>query len=283
MKIIDFRSRPPFGKFLTEGNFYQSDSMVAFHAAYGSYPPKAVFSKSIDDYFQEMVENNIELCVTTTRKAWNFDGSVLVDLIQAYPDRFRGSVGVSPLNTKGQLDLDACFEEIDNYVNHNILSFVSLDPALDTFPWYFDDQKFYPLYEKLQNDDITVCLSWGGIWIPDMSYYYPAVIDRVARDFPKLKIVLCHGGYPWTKETCYAAFSRGNLYLCPDLYMWHAPGSQDYVTAANCRLKDRIVFASAYPALGMKDAVETFLNAGFEPDVLEKVMYSNAASLLKLE
>ena len=49
-----------------------------------------------------------------------------------------------------------------------------------------------------------------------------------------------------------------NVWLSPDGFMIDHPGSQDYVTAANYRLQDKILFGSLYPGVPLGYAVEKY-------------------------
>ncbi len=62
----------------------------------------------------------------------------------------------------------------------------------------------------------------------------PKYVDELAFTFPKLKIALCHGGWPFVAQACHVVMQHENVYLSPDVYMMSfTPGYQDYVTAAN--------------------------------------------------
>ncbi len=59
----------------------------------------------------------------------------------------------------------------------------------------------------------------------------PRYIDIVARDFPELKIVVSHGGYPWVNEMINVAQRNANVYLDLSEYE-HSPLS-DAVSAGS--------------------------------------------------
>jgi hypothetical protein len=111
----------------------------------------------------------------------------------------------------------------------------------------------------------------------------PQVIDQVVRDFPHLRVVVCHGGWPWVTQICALAFERANLYICPDIYQLNVPGCNEYVQAANYIIPDKILYGTTYPLISMKDGITCYQNSGFKPEVLDKVMYYNAANLLGIE
>lgn len=76
-------------------------------------------------------------------------------------------------------------------------------------------------------------------------------------------------------------FFQQNIYLSPDLYLFNQPGWQDYVTAVNTYMQDRFLYASAYPFMPIS-AVNNF-KAMFPENLLDKLLYQNAAKVLKLD
>lgn len=278
MKVIDIRVRPPFRSFSNAPFFDVDNFLEAFNANYGMTVSQSVREKSMELCIKEMDEVGIELAVVPLRKSWGIDNDDLKALQEAYPGRFMGFAGIEL--SKG---IEASLNEIDKSVTNGSCKGIAMEPGLDTFAYFVDDPRVYPIYEKCQAENIIIFFTWGGLLAPDMRYYDPHRIDYVARDFPNLKIVLCHAGWPFASEICSVAINRPNVYLGIDLYIVNAPGGQDYITAANYRLKDKILFGSAYPFMGFKEGVEYYKNCGFREEVLPNVMYHNAARLLGLE
>ena len=87
---------------------------------------------------------------------------------------------------------------------------------------------------------------------------------------------LGHAAWPWTTEIAHVAFKYENLYISPDLYIMHAPGSQDYIAAANYFIPEKVLFGSAYPVAGMKAAIELHRQVIGE-EAIEDVLGNNAA------
>ena len=75
------------------------------------------------------------------------------------------------------------------------------------------------MHEKCQREDILVTLVFGGLFGRGLEYYNPADLDKVARDFPDMNLVLTHGGWPYTTETCWIAYHRPKVTLSPDYWM----------------------------------------------------------------
>ena len=65
----------------------------------------------------------------------------------------------------------------------------------------------------------------------------------MARDFPKLKIVVSHGCYPWVNEIIMVVQRNRNVYLELSEYE-QSPFSEGYIQAANTMIGDKVIFAS---------------------------------------
>jgi len=69
----------------------------------------------------------------------------------------------------------------------------------------------------------------------------------------------------------------------PDFYVYlpGVPGADLYVQAANSYLGNRFLFATSFPSIPLKLAVEYFTRLPFKPEVLEKALYKNADWILE--
>jgi predicted TIM-barrel fold metal-dependent hydrolase len=159
----------------------------------------------------------------------------------------------------------------------------NIEPGALAWPMQLDDRRLYPIYAHLEDNNWPVILLSGANAGPDISYTGPEHLDRVLADFPKLTVVSSHGNWPWVQEIIHIAFRRPNLYLSPDMYLHNLPGMDDYIKAANGFLSDRFIFGTAYPLCPIVEYTEWFLRLPLKPDVMEKVLYQNAARVLGLE
>src|SRR3990172_1449969 len=119
----------------------------------------------------------------------------------------------------------------------------------------------------------------------DLAYGSPTPVAKVAKDFPKLKIVISHGAWPSVMPMIEVAFMRENVYVSPDLYIngIDTPGSQEYIKAAKSFMPGRLLFGTAYPSRPLKESVDAFRQLNLRPELHNKILYRNAARLLKLE
>jgi predicted TIM-barrel fold metal-dependent hydrolase len=60
------------------------------------------------------------------------------------------------------------------------------------------------------------------------------------------------------------------------------PGGRLYVEAANGALSDQIAFGSSYPFRAMRQSADDYAKLGFRDDVLDNVLFANAARLLRV-
>jgi uncharacterized protein len=104
--------------------------------------------------------------------------------------------------------------------------------------------------------------------------------DSVMGKFPKLKMLLAHGGYPSIPETLALAVKHPNVSICPDCYMFW-PGGQLYQQNIEM-LQDQFVYGSAFPFGNIDTSLEMTRKLPLSEGVMHKYLYGNAAALLKL-
>ena len=276
MKIIDFRVRPPLKGILKTAMYANAPRRDRFTRQLGLGPAPSAAKKSMPMLLKEMKAAGVVRGVIMARYS-DMLGSISNDdvraICKAYPKLFLGIAGVNPVSRK------AAVQEIDAAMKAGFRG-VTIEPGAYPVPLYADDRRLYPLYAHLEDRNIPVVVMTGGNAGPDLSYSSPIPIDRVAADFPTLRIVISHGNWPWVQEILHVAFRRPNVYLSPDMYLYNMPGMDDYVKAADGWLSDRFIYASAYPLVPLQDYAEWFMRLPIRPDSMEKCVYGNAAGLL---
>ena len=150
--------------------------------------------------------------------------------------------------------------------------------------YYPADPRMYPAYEVAQSLDSIVMFHTGTSLFPNTRIRFadPLLLDDVANDFPRLRILMCHGGRPfWYKQAEWMLRRHSNLHIdisgippaqIPD----HFPKLEQYY--------DRFVFGSDWPNLwSIKSQVEQVRRLPYNPEVIEAILWRNAACLLGLE
>jgi predicted TIM-barrel fold metal-dependent hydrolase len=278
MTIIDFRLRPPLAGFLTMALYTETERRDGITRIHGFEPAPSVRDKSMPLLLKEMDAAGVTMGVIIGRNSGRY-GSLSNDdvakMVADYPGRFVGTASIDPSNRK------IASEQINQAIKLGFRA-INIEPGSYALPLMVDDRRLYPIYAQCEDADIPVIIMAGGSAGPDLSYTEPTHIDRVAADFPSLKIVVSHGGWPWVHQMLHIAFRRPNIYLSPDQYLANLPGSDDYIRAADGFLADRFLYASSYPFTPVTGYSAWFQKLPIRPESMEKILYKNAAKLLRL-
>ena len=272
--IIDFRVRPPY-KSLGEGALWNLERRKSFAARFGKGISPSIEEKSMDLLIQEMDECGVDKGVVQVRLSIGMKNEDLASLLEEYPDRFIGMIGVTPW------DVETALADIDKYVVNGNATGIIIEHGFCNPPITADDERNFPIYEMCQKLNIPVTLSFGGFLGPKVDHNAPPMIDTITEAFPDLVLILAHGGWPYVQEMAHTAFNHKNVYLSPDIYAVNVPGSVDYMAAMNYFIPEKMIFGSAYPVIGMKDMVDHYKEYLF-PEVYAQIMYENAKKVLKI-
>lgn len=274
--IIDFRIRPPVGGFRDTLMYSAGERRDGFTRTVGFEPSLAAQKQSMDLLLQEMDQAGVERGVVVGRLAGTLGSVPNADvqrIVQTHPTRFIGAASLDPTSRIG-----AC-QTIDSALEAGF-KLINIEPGSYPIPMHADDRRLYPIYAHCEDRQVPVILMVGGTAGPDLSYSDPIRTDRVLADFPHLKVVVAHGGWPWVTEILHVAFRRTNMYLSPDMYFSRMPGWEQYVAAADTFLSDRMLYASSFPFCPVKDYKDWFETLPIRPESLAKVMGGNAKKLL---
>ncbi len=278
MKVIDFRLRPPLKGYLNTVMYSQAarrDRITGYH---GMTPARSAQEQSIGLLLQEMDEAGITHGVAMGRYSGPY-GTVsnedVAAIVKEHAGRFIGVASIDPSDRRQAI------AQIEAAKASGLIG-VNLEPGAYPQPLYADDRRLYPIYAYCEDNGVPVVMMAGGSAGPDLSYTMPVHVDRVAGDFPKMKLAISHGGWPWVSEILHVAFRRENVYISPDQYLAGMPGHDEYVRAANGYLADRFLYASSYPFTSAKDYLAWFRQLLIRPEVMERLLYRNAAAFLGL-
>lgn len=230
---------------------------------------------------REMDEAGIDLAVVPGRDEFGVTYEELLSLSAAYPGRFILFPSVDPLS--GQKALD----EVRRTVIEGEGKGIAIESGF-TPETYFsaDDPRLFPLYALLEEHGIPLLLNYSAHALKGMPFdpEAPRRIDIVARRFPGLKLILAHGGWPWTRECIALAMIQKNVYLLPDAYGTIAPGSEDYAKAAHKLARGKILFGSAHPLAPTLHASRYVAEHwGLDEEMQQELFYGVAAHILGLE
>ena len=178
-----------------------------------------------------------------TRHGTGLDNLRFLELIEPYDDVFRGFASVDP--HRGEV----AAEELRRAVDAGCIG-LKLHPGYQDFlPDELEGAR--PVYRMAQELHVPVLFHQGTTRLQP-SYIRPCRpvhLDRVAVDFPDLRIVMAHVGYPWVDEGIQVAWRNHNVFvdlagILPKYYppqVWHFLQMPD--------LRERVLFGSDYPML----------------------------------
>ena len=153
-----------------------------------------------------------------------------------------------------------------------------------------DDRQLYPLMETINGLRVPVMIDVGttgmGAGTPGglgaiIRHAHPSAIDRLAANFPDLKIVVAHPGWPWTEEMIAVALHKGNVSW--ELSGWAPKYFPDSLRRdIRGRLQDKIMFGSDYPSIPYERLFREWRELGYSDELMEKIFHGNAERILGL-
>ena len=154
-----------------------------------------------------------------------------------------------------------------------------------------NDRRFYPVYAAIEEAGVPALFHTGqtgiGAGLPGghgikLRYSDPMLLDDVAADFPDLTIVMAHPAVPWVDAQISIATHKANAYL--DLSGW----SPKYfpiqlVRASNSILREKVLFGSDFPVIGVDRWRTDFATLDIKPAVAPLIFRENALRVLGIE
>lgn len=132
--------------------------------------------------------------------------------VSRFPDRIVGCVYIDPRRP------DAC-SIVDDYAGRGFRCVKMFPPA----GFYPDDEKYFHVYERIAKHGLPILFHTGqtglvyadstGRRATDSFCAHPMRLDKVAKAFPEIPVVVAHMGYPHYMEAWSMAWVNPNLYL----------------------------------------------------------------------
>ena len=279
-RIIDMRNRPAF-----LADFYGArPGTAAYNAA--KWLNRRVGAKDdehfrrsydLEGFVSEIREAGITRAVVVGRDTP--DLSIPNDTIHQITAAHEELVGVASVDSQTQ-GTKGAVAEIDRAVNRLGLKAVNCEPGFGKPALRADDVSLRPVYDACAQLGVPVFIM-SGPTTPDLDDNDPVAIGRVAREFPKLRIICSYGFYPRVNEIVGVAFRYENVSVSPDMYFF-LHGSRLYIEAANAFMRNQLLFGTSYPFRPMKQTIDDFLALGLNDEVLDDVLFNNANRMAEL-
>jgi predicted TIM-barrel fold metal-dependent hydrolase len=195
-----------------------------------------------------------------------------------FPGRFHGLAGVDPsTGMRGLRELERAVTEYGFVGAHLYPHWFELAP---------DHARYYPFYAKCCELDVPIMMQVGHCLDYQRDRILPSVgrpitLDRVAIDFPELKLIGIHLGWPWTDEMIAVSFKHENVYVAGDAYApKHWPRA--FVEYANSWGREKCLFGTDWPVISPERAVREVDELGLRTDAKRKLLRDNALKLFRL-
>ncbi|MGB5694266.1 MAG: amidohydrolase family protein [Polyangiales bacterium] len=209
---------------------------------------------------------------------------VIAAVTERHPDRFIPFAGVDVMRGAEGV------REVERWITERGFRGLSLRPFMINLPP--DHPYYYPFYAKCVELDVPVSVHASANWTTERpsELAHPRHFDQVACDFPELKLILSHGGYPWVLEACLLAWKHPNVYLelaahRPKYFVAPGSGWEPLLRFGQTTIQDKILYGSGAFLLGRQPAAlaAEMRALGLDETVLDKWLYQNAARLLGLD
>ena len=194
---------------------------------------------------------------------------------RAHPDRL---VGIGSVDLARPLhavrELRRCVRELDFR-------------GLRVVPWLWnlppDDRRYYPLYAECVELDVPFCTQVGhtGPLCPSEPGRPIPYLDHVALDFPELRIVAGHIGYPWTAEMIALATKYPNVYIDTSAYKC-ARYPAELVAYLRGHGRQKVLFGTNYPMLTAQDCLAGLEALGLDAETQDLFLSGNACRVFGL-
>lgn len=158
--------------------------------------------------------------------------------------------------------------------------------AIRVLPWLWEapptDRRFYPVYTACCDLGVPFCTQIGhtGPLMPS-EVGRPIYLDQVALDFPELKIVGGHIGYPWTDEAIAVATKHENIYIDTSAYTAKRYPTM-LVEFMRGHGRTKVLFGTNYPMILPVKALESLHELGLDEEASELFLGQNACRVFDL-
>lgn len=176
----------------------------------------------------------------------------VIEALASNPDRFIGVATADPWAEDGPM---GAVRTLRSMVEEHGCKALKLEPFINDR--LLTEAAWYPLYAACVDLDITLQVQVGQSGAP--SYVSetgrPTYVDRIAVDFPDLRIVAGHIGWPWTDEMIAIAQKHDNVWIDTSAHQprYYPPVFVHFLQTFGRR---KVLWGSDWPVLDFGRAIE---------------------------
>lgn len=241
---------------------------------------KGVRTFELEDILADMDQAGVEKAVIVAIDAetvshYKVPNELVAAAVKRYPDRFIGFAGVDP--HKGVLAVDELVRSVEEL---GLVGVKFIPHLLEMAP---NDHGMYPVLEKAQQLNLPVLFHTGTHFHTGtrLKYCRPETLDDVAIDFPELKIIAAHFGYPWFYEALAVVQKNENVYF--NIAGWAPKYIPEYVIRMmNGPLADKALLGSDFPLIPRARIIKELKELPITEKTFHKLTSENPAKVLGL-
>ena len=279
IKAIDYLYYPFLKSWVDRYNEAKEGEIICrIERSLGGYPSY----NSIEEMLSLMDEAGVDkvfLCqfkmFSYRNKRWVINTRLeeVAELVAKYPERFVGLAGYDPFHIKESL------QEVRRAIKD--YGFKGVYVHIYGFDIPINDPKMYPLYAMCAELEVPVILQVGHVLEAMPSECgRPIYLDRVAADFPELKLVGSHTGYPWAEELISVCTKWDNVWFGCAAWAprYWSPAIVQFINSGLGR--DRCIWGTN--GLPWKETLRQIDELNLKEEAKRKLLRENATELFNL-
>jgi uncharacterized protein len=210
----------------------------------------------------------------------------VLELVSNYPKSFAGVLASLDIHAPDVTAVARYAQELTR--DQKIVGFKFHPPDQGFYP---SDRRLYPIWEVIQASGkpamfhigftVLGANTEGGSGI-GLDYGRPIHLDTLAKDFPRMKILAAHPGWPWVEETVGVVTHKKNIFVDTSGYLAEQL-PELFQKAIGSRLQDKALFGTDFPYVDLARALASFDKMAFKDAVKEKLLVGNATRLFGLK
>lgn len=267
MKLIDVWAQHPTETFMAQPYF---DSLKRWSG-------NTINNIPLDFTVQAMKQANVEKAMLA---AWYAPEGPLIsnddvlDAINKHPDLF---VGVASVDIRNPIE---AVRTIRKYVKEHNFKAVRIVQWLWELPC--TDALYYPILAECVELGVPICLQVGHTGpLKSSESGRPEHIERIALDFPELKIVCGHIGYPWHIEMIACATKFENVFIDTSAYKPNRYPAE-LVQFMKTNGKHKVMFGTNFPMITPQACLDKLAALELPEDIEQLFLHDNAVKIFDL-
>lgn len=236
-----------------------------------------------DEFVRHMDDANVDIVMVPAARMcsyrsgqliWDVSEEEVAEVCAAAPGRIYGLAGINPRD--GMAGVRALEDAVRNG------PFVGALLHTYGFGLPVNHRRYYPFYAKCAELDVPVVMQVGhSAEAMPSEMGRPLLVDDLALDFPELRIVAAHTGWPWVTELTALSWKHEHVYIGTSA---HHPKYWDpeLVRFANSRGRGKVLFGTDYPVVEYEDGLAAIDQLGLRDEAKALLVGDAARAVFKL-